>query len=227
LNVNFHKENPMRCNFFTVDQVNNLPNWDKKTKSHPKYDWSVSYLALGSIEGLNPELVELAMNICKTQKVSLVNFLVGKPVFGSKNGQVHNRESAIQVADDQFRNKYEAELRAFNSAPIEVYFTRNEMGNIDYGRGEFEGISKLDEVDTAIFEIPEVKTSFKQKQLYHGQFLSWLAQGKAPGQIVRNAANMAKNGSLTWRQFHSIREAAGDIQGILRNREVEQTELNI
>lgn len=199
----------MRCDKYTVEMVNALPVWDKKTKSHPKYDWSISYIALGDSSGLNPELFDLAMSIAKAQKMSLVNYLIAKPVFGKQN-QIHTKESATAVADAQFKFKYENELRAFAMPTISNYWTR-EAGGIEFGELEVDKISRLDEVTTEITSNKREWTPAARQKRIVGQMLVYLARGIEPRKVIRNCRNLKRMFAITAEQFDHIVNVAGGI----------------
>jgi hypothetical protein len=197
----------------SVSEIKSLALYNKKTKSFPRIEWAITYLAYGeSGRGLEGAKFELAMNFAREWKMNLVDFLIGKPVFGQP-GQVHTRETAIKTADETFKKRYEQEVRAHASPTINNYFTR-EVGEMEYGRvqhenGTNEVIPQLERETQPLSWLPSKRYTPKARQTKNcAYFIRMLAKGHSPSKVLKNAKVCARNGAISWDDYNHLRDMA-------------------
>lgn len=196
--------------------MKNLSIQDIKTlRTTPaRFEWAVTYLSFGENgTGLNGEKFNIAMQYAREWKGNMVQFLTGKNDFAT--GTPFTRETAIAKCDELFKRAYDREVWAHNSPTINTYWTR-EVGNLEFGQGMFEELSRLDECDQSITENWEPKTTSTQKKRNYAQLLVYLAKGISGSKVLKNARVLLDNGALTKGQFWDLRMNAQDIPAAIR-----------
>jgi len=207
--------------------VNNVAFNDIDNKNtQEKFTWAVTYVAQAEQgTGLNPIKFDVAMDYLKSWKRNLVQFLIGKPIRNGVGN--HTKETAVACADSVFKRRYEAEVAAFAQAPIECWWTRNEMGPIEFGELEVDKLGRLAAEDSDIYVLPRAWSSKQQMKRNYGQLLSFLAQGKSPRIVLRNAKNLMRMYAISKEQYASLVENAGGIFVAANKSQQEQIEINL
>lgn len=194
-----------------------------KKNTQDRFSWAVTYIAQGENgTGLSPAKFETAMEWAREWKHNLVKFLIDKPIKGGTGN--HTKVTATETADAIFKFRYEQEVRAWASPTMSTYGTR-EVSGIEYGELEVDKLGRLQAEDQDIYKLPRAWTSTKQMKINYGQLLSYLAQGKSPGKVLRNARNMMIQFMISKEQYKSLVKSAGGIVVAAAKHQQTQTEI--